>query len=303
VRGRSLTQAVELLATARSRKGGIEREVGDHEYWVKLADDKVVLGGGFILTRRFVLTAAHCLRRLRPGSMLTVTNPHGTTTEASLEELVEGRDLALLRLATPAPRQLPRTGYCQPDDRWFAPYRPTAQEPHLGGSVLRHDVEYKCEGGDLIRAIQLGVSVELGDYSGYSGGPVERRDDVGGSTVVGLLIEQFPDRVDSRRVANVLFAAELGEALRCFEAFDVEHLLMTLQGREPVTDAPPQKMAKRWLRPWRGRRTVPRPPKVPELADIEAKLAALQRWSELALLPDDEVRVLRSRISQRLLHD
>lgn len=277
--------------------------MGDHEYWVRLADDKAELGGGFIVTRRHVVTAAHCVGRLRPGSSLTVSTSNGTTIQAILEELIERRDLALLRLETPVPWMPPGTGHCRPSDRWFAPYRPSVADPHLAGSVIRHDVEYKCEGGDLIPAIQLDVSVELGDYSGYSGGPVERHDEVGGNRVVGLLIEQFPDRVDSKRFTNVLFAAELGRALRCFEAFELDNLAPVLFERRPMTEVPQQKAPRRWRLTWLGGRGKPSGAKASRRADTEADLVAAQRWGELGLMPEDEVRTLRLRIARRFLDE
>src|SRR5262249_41627675 len=147
-----------------------------------------------------------------------------------------------------------------------------------------------------VRALQLTTAVELGDYRGYSGGPIERLSggDVG-AAVVGILVEQYPDRAEPGRYANVLFAVALGEALRQFRYFDIDHLLPVIvpahSTQGPSTAAHPVMDSS------------DRPDTARSVARADAILSALQDWARRGLLDPAEVRMLRVRVARGLLDE
>ncbi|MEU9336048.1 trypsin-like peptidase domain-containing protein [Streptomyces sp. NPDC048290] len=201
-------------------------------YWVELFDSGQRLGGGFFLTRRYVVTALHCLRGLTsPDGRLDVVLTDGSRLAGEVCRRDEDADLALITIAAAYDVRLsiPRAGTARRGDDWHAPYRPEAIEPVLGGKVDDGTADYPCEGGAVIQALQLTVDQQTGDYSGYSGGPVVTGvPDSAEPALVGILLEQVPDRVSAGRAANVLFAATIGEALSRFDQFHVEHLIDVL---------------------------------------------------------------------------
>ncbi|MET7490241.1 trypsin-like peptidase domain-containing protein [Streptomyces sp. NPDC005538] len=209
------------------------------DYAVDLRQGDMYLGAGFLLTRCYVLTADHCLRRLTDhDDRVSVCFESGATLEGCVRRRVADADLAIVEILHPqdVPFTLPNADHARRGDRWRGLHRPLLSDPDLGGLVDAYAVKYHCEGGDFIEAIQLAVEQTLGDYSGYSGGPVEKATPGSDGAVIGILIEQYPDRQDARRSANVLFAATIHEALSRFEYFSTGHLHRVL--KDPST-APP----------------------------------------------------------------
>jgi hypothetical protein len=156
-------------------------------------------------------------------SRVKLVSESGTELYATVSET--NGDLALLEIAAfrnhdiVAP-QIHREPVVK-ESPWEAPYRPSAQHPTLTGVVGNPDLKFQCSDGSIISAIQLTVSEEIGDHSGYSGGPVLRSDSYDDPTaILGVLIEQFPDRENQNRAANVLFAARVVHAFLHFAAFD-----------------------------------------------------------------------------------
>lgn len=251
-------------------------------YWVELFRSERRLGGGFFLTRRFVVTALHCLGGLTSSDeRVDVVLTDGSRLAGQICRRDVDADLALIMIASEYEVRLaiPRAGIAQRGDDWHSPYRPEATEAALGGKVDDGTADYSCEGGAVIEALQLTVDQHTGDYSGYSGGPVvtgvpEKRDPV----VVGILLEQVPHRKDTGRAANVLFAATIGEALRRFDQFHVEHLIDVLhpegaEKSEELTETAAVAEAESWferIREW-TRRGYLDPSQVAELNFTIAK--------------------------------
>ncbi|MFC7533028.1 hypothetical protein [Actinoplanes sp. GCM10030250] len=223
-----------------------------------------------------ILTAAHCLRALPVGEVeLTATLATGQKLRVRVEEVVDW-DLALLVAVDPDECEVlpPHTDACRSKDAWFAPYRPSVGDPHLDGHVMSPDCAYGLTDGAEVTALQLGVNQLLGSYSGYSGGPVEV-DAERSPRLVGVLLEQYPDRSDPDRSSNVLFAAQIQRAILRFRRFDIAHLFPGVVPADSSRTAPPEADAVvegrlRKLREWRETKVITsRAAKVSELRILE----------------------------------
>lgn len=200
--------------------------------WVRIAHRGVNRGGGIPLTSQLVVTAAHCVAGMEVGhgaDELCVTIGHDLVpTSAQLVECVEAKDLALIRLTQPLgpSLRLPWASRCRRGDDWFAPSRPTMADPELDGSVTG-TVRYECAAGGVINAVQLTTQAHLGNYDGYSGGPVFLTPEES-NRVIGLLIEQYPDRINLDRATNTLFAAAIEGVIEQFDTLGTGYLLRSL---------------------------------------------------------------------------
>jgi len=150
------------------------------DYWVELSQRGRRLGAGFLLTRCHVLTALHCLRGAAPDlDALDVTLAGGETVTGRVYRRSLEADLALIDIELPDSVDCPPL--LQPDraaanEIWYNPYRPSFSHVFLNGNVAIAPARYQCQGGDVIEAMQLGCLQPVGDYTGYSGSPIERSE-------------------------------------------------------------------------------------------------------------------------------
>ena len=269
-------------------------------YWVWVRTDRGIdLGAGFFITSRYILTAAHCLKRVpdKDGT-LSVELADGKTIKASIAEINETADLALLDVPY---RDAMTTGVVAPmTDRpvterpWWGPMRPPGNlDPHLAGIVTQAPVDYKLSDGSRIEAAQLTTEVVIGDYSGYSGGPVEARPDRGDTPrIIGLLVEQYFDRQDDDRASNVLWATTMRQAcatFRCLEYGGTAEKDASSSAPASKTLTPSEIIAQR-----------------PALADnpsgkLNFAFSILSDWHEEGLLESGEVAQLRVQIPRDII--
>jgi hypothetical protein len=178
-----------------------------------------------------MVTAAHCVDGLEIGhgpDILAVSLGHGAPIPAKLVERADSWDLALIKLSRPMGNMVrfPWASRCSRGDGWFAPSRPTQSDPELDGHVTGQ-FTYECFAGDVIEAIQLTTQAGLGNYEGYSGGPVFLLPE-DSNRVIGILIEQYPDRVDTDRAGGTLFAAAIEGVIEQFDRLSTAYLLRWL---------------------------------------------------------------------------
>lgn len=258
-------------------------------YCVRLRFDGRTVGAGFFVTSRWILTAAHCLRSIPSGvDHIGAYDDDGNEVDLRIVERNNKVDLALLEpVRGKFERRIPDADRCLTGDPWTSPYRPSATEPTLSGEVTRHDFAYECEGGDLIKALQLRATTELGDYSGYSGSPVEHRPTRDDSRLVGIMLEQYPDRAEPERASNVLFAGAIGDALGTFPQFDVGHLMNVLTVEDRTAEV--TSMDETSI------------PAAMAISHGDAKLEFLERCAARGYLEADELRQLRLKVIESVI--
>jgi hypothetical protein len=200
--------------------------------WVRIYCHGHNRGGGILLTSQLVVTAAHCVPGVsvgHPPEAVCAAVGHGSSTvPAQLVERLDAQDLALLRLSQPIGTsvRLPWASRSRRGDGWFAPSRPTMSDPELDGSVTG-TMNYETVSGGVVQAVQLNTQAHLGNYEGYSGGPVFLSPEES-NRIIGILIEQYPDRINLDRASNTLFAAAIEGVLEQFRTLGTAYLLRSL---------------------------------------------------------------------------
>ena len=270
------------------------------DYWIEIFRQGTRLGAGFLLNQHHALTAFHCVRSAEPGEQLVLSFATGEKIPGRICEHARGADLALIDLLKPRESTLitPSAAKAGRGDKWSAPYRPSTSDPCLGGEVLEGKITYRCEAGLEIEALQLSCSERIGDYSGYSGGPVEHHVTGQEPSLLGILVEQFPDRQAPGRASDVLFAATMAEALRRFNCMGVGHLVNVLDADEQT--------------PWKcapaGEPQLPdaraprsRVPVESRIAAADSIMETIKEWARSGVLDPAQVSALALRVALRLV--
>lgn len=258
--------------------------------WARVARDGLDRGGGVLLAPRLLLTALHCVAGVEIGdseSRLQVSVASRVPVQAVLEARAETADLALLKLSHSlgSAVQLPVASRCRRGDKWFAPSRPSPADPELAGDVVG-PVVYDCQAGGRIDAVQLTSQAMLGNYQGYSGGPVFTAPE-DQHNVIGVLIEQYPDRVDHTRATNTLFAAAIEGAMDQFVSLQTAYLLRRLYDYEDARNEAAMKSDEE------HRATLDRVNAAADVDDVDQKhIATVLGWLGTAGAIDPEVRGL-----------
>lgn len=257
-------------------------------HWVRIREGGTPLGAGFLVTRVYVLTALHCLRPMSSeDAALELELPDGRILKGRLCDSVPDVDLALISVEGARVHQLPpapATDRPRPAVRWRGTYCPPGEHMQLSGTVTHAPITYPSAEGGEFTGLQLTAEQQVGDFSGYSGSPVDTdpRKANEERPVVGILMEQLNSREDPTRGSNVLIAASVRDAMELFPHFSVDYLRHA--GEIP-----------------------PRAPRPNVRRRVDEALKSLRQWEEAGLIAPDEaqeerVRILRQ-FGERALED
>ncbi|MCT9080676.1 hypothetical protein [Streptomyces fulvoviolaceus] len=183
---------------------------------IDIEDGEERLGSALRLTRKFALTATHCLRGHVPTDpeQSRLRLPDGTTVVVPLHNEIS--DLALLRLVVSDKEALPPEVYfdsAKRDESWTATYRFPAADKPPAGSVVEPDTCYRTMDGFEARAVQLSCELRKNHWR-FAGSPVERVRGGGIPPVaLGVIIEPQDSTWEE---SNEIFAGSVAEALDLF---------------------------------------------------------------------------------------
>ncbi|WP_137991460.1 trypsin-like peptidase domain-containing protein [Streptomyces vilmorinianum] len=266
------------------------------EPWVRIHEQDVLLGAGLMVTRGFVLTALHCLRYASADdAALSIELSDGRRVPGRLCDAIKDADLALLTVEWAHAQGLPPappTDWARPRVRWRGPYRPPGETSRLSGWVTHAPIDHQSLAGGTFTAMQLTVDQLLGDYSGYSGSPVEHAEECEQPSVVGMLMEQQLSRQNADDGTNVLYAATVRGIMERFPHFGTEQLLRRARG-ETLPDRTPT-AAHAVPRARREYEQTPAPQARPALVeDASDFLRSLRQWEEAGLISAAEAQEQR----------
>jgi hypothetical protein len=288
--------------------GSDERYYGDrkeHPYWVHIEEGRRHLGAGVLITRGFVLTALHCLRTLSAtDARVDLILPDERRVTGRVCDSIKEADLALIAVENAHAHGLPPAppaDWPRPQVRWKGSYRPPREHTRLSGTVTHAPIRYRNAAGGEFVGLELVVDQLLGDFSGYSGSPVNAEPHETGEPrasgerpwrVVGILMEQELGRADSSG-CNVLYAASLRHAMDLFPHFDVARLVKEATGvplsiPEPISPSAEESDGKAQVG------------LLGPTADADAILKALRQWEEGGEITAREAADHRGRVLRKL---
>ncbi|MGB0072325.1 MAG: hypothetical protein WBP71_05195 [Terracidiphilus sp.] len=184
---------------------------------------------------------------------------------------------------------IPSADLARNGEEWRCPYRPSLSDPNIGGDVREASMKYRIVAGDEVEALQLDCSQTLGNYYGYSGGPVERNRDEN-RAILGAVLEQYPDRQEPERASGVLFATTIREVLRRFDSLGVSHLINVLCQSPGSVEVPgPGRPSNRTLES--------------RISNANALLEAIREWGRRGLLDPTQVSDCSLRVVEDLIDD
>lgn len=239
------------------------------EYTVELSRNDRILGGGFRMTRHFVLTADHHLgTEIREHGSVDLQLPQGLRVAGTVEQRCPDADLALIRLYSD---DLPAPEIYFDQARRGEPWRtsrPTSYGGMLHGTVLRASFHHADPGRSAVEILVLDCAgaddeeqqANRAAYTGRAGMPIERAGAARFPVVLGVAIRLHgTGNSDSNGTAHTangrpeLVAATVREALRrlrCLRLTEVvESLWPTISGTDAasqpgatVEPAPPMEL-------------------------------------------------------------
>jgi hypothetical protein len=213
----------------------------------------------------------HCLRAARVQyGRLDLELADGRALTGRLCDSVKDKDLALIHIVDAHQYDLPLAtpvDWPRPNARWRGTYCPPDEQTQLSGHVSHAPVSYhSVEGGEFI-GMQLTVEQLLGDYSGYSGSPVDTEP-----AVIGILMEQAASRENPSQGTEVLVGASVRHAMELFPHFSTD----SLRGKGQDACEP-----------------APEPAARNVAGDVATVLRSLRQWEDEGLIPPDEAQEQR----------
>ena len=222
------------------------------EYTVELSHQEKVLGGGFRMTRHFVLTADHHLgSEIREDTTVDLQLPQGRRISGTVEQRCPDADLALIRLYS---EDLSGPEIYFDQARRGEPWRtarPTPYSVMLHGTVLTASTFHPSDSGrsavEILVLDCAGADAEEQQanrtaYTGRAGMPIERAGAARFPVVLGVAVRlnhtvtpaQEPDGQPR------LVAATVREALRRLRCLCLTEVVESMWPAITGTDASPQ---------------------------------------------------------------
>jgi hypothetical protein len=223
------------------------------EYTVELLRNERVLGGGFRMTRHFVLTADHHLgAEIREHTSVDLQLARGVRVAGTVEQRCPDADLALIRLYDD---HLPGPEIYFDQARKGDPWRTSRRTEHGGilhGTILRAPAfHHGHPGRPAVEVLVLdcgGADAEeqqanRAAYAGRAGMPIERAGAARFPVVLGVAVrlnnsgDPAAQQVDG---TPQLLAATVSEALRQLRRLRVTEVIESMWPAITGTDGSPQ---------------------------------------------------------------
>ncbi len=244
--GKRVHEQLRFPAHGRPYANGPEGLMNEDEYWVDLCQHDAVLGGGFFITRFFVMTLLECVQSLDGGStlVLELAGEEPVELEGRVVDLQPEAGLALILVVAPPSQVLPtpRMDHVVKGDDWLAPYTPPRVRRPLRGTVdgVVHD---HAQDAPCRTTLQLVLDGPAKDYSAFGGGPVERATEDTEQTLVGVLMGSGSPRSAAPSAPDGMIATAIDSAMEAFPGLSALSLAQWLTGTglppaHPATAAP-----------------------------------------------------------------